>query len=68
MTMRKHQLDQLVELKEHRQRCDCGWLRPQFVDIHDAEDKPLELGHEFHLLFDCPQCGARWDARYGAME
>lgn len=50
-----------------RGRCDCGWLRPKFVDLHGPDKKtPLEIGTEFYLLFDCPKCGARWEAKYGA--
>ncbi len=51
---------------KQRLRCDCGWLRPQFVDLRAADKTtPLNIGTEFYLLFDCPECGARWDARYG---
>lgn len=52
-----------------RMRCDCGWLRPKFVDLRGPDkETPIKISGDFYLLFDCPQCGARWDARYGAVQ
>jgi hypothetical protein len=51
-----------------RPKCDCGWLRPKFVDIR-LEDKVTSVDlPSFYLLFNCPVCGAVWDAHYGKVQ
>jgi hypothetical protein len=50
--------------RKYQQVCDCGWERPHFADILDDKRKELAL-REFWLVFDCPKCGARWEAHYG---
>jgi hypothetical protein len=50
--------------RKYQKTCECGWERPHFADVLDEKKKPLVLG-EFWLVFDCPKCGARWEAHYG---
>ena len=52
--------------RKHQKTCDCGWERPHFAEILGEKKKPLKMD-EFWLLFDCPKCGARWEAHYGAV-
>lgn len=53
-----------LEESNETPRCDCGWLRPKFVEV--TTDKNQSLAKEtFMLQFDCPQCGKRWKATYG---
>jgi hypothetical protein len=65
--MRGHLIAKLNDVPDSgvdRHACDCGWLRPRFVDLRGPDKKtPVKLG-EFFLLFACPQCGATWDAHY----
>jgi hypothetical protein len=68
--MRQHLRGQLVTAldtpNETQPRCDCGWLRPRFVDLRQPDrETPIVIGQTFYLCFDCPQCGARWDVCYG---
>jgi hypothetical protein len=66
--MRGHLIAKLEDKPEDvpdTNRCGCGWLRPRFVDLRAADKTlPLRPGEKWFLLFDCPQCGARWDCAY----
>jgi len=63
--MRGHHFTKLPE-SDMRPACDCGWLRPKFVELRKSDKTTLiDTGPEFYLIFDCPNCGARWDVRYG---
>lgn len=45
-------------------RCTCGWLRPTTFDFSEDEHglRPIRLPlQELYVLWDCPQCGARWN-------
>jgi len=54
----------LIEALSDPRVCLCGWVRPVRAGFAKDEmgNEPIEIPvKHFYFLYDCPQCGARWN-------